>query len=173
MLMAGEMICPDCGGVVGATETTSAGAPCSCFITDNRSADTAVDLPSPTGPAQPKVCVLCGKDVTGHRRVKDSRGYVCYDCAKDEQKRGRDGKVRCRSCNRLVKEETLVKTETTKMCARCHAEQLKKRKQEIRQMGIATAHKQFERGRLYLFLAVGVILLLIMVLSHLHVLPSL
>src|SRR5436309_2393163 len=71
--MAGELLCPDCGGVVGATETTEAGPPCTCFTSS--SSDTAVDMPSPAGEKQEaKICVLCGKDVTGHRRLKDSRG---------------------------------------------------------------------------------------------------
>src|ERR1700722_18346956 len=70
--MANEMICPDCGGVVGASETTAAGPPCTCF-TNPAATETAVDVPSP----KEKICALCGKDVSGHRRVKDSRGYIC------------------------------------------------------------------------------------------------
>src|SRR6266436_5989471 len=105
-LMAGELMCPECGGVVGETEVTDAGPPCTCF--SSNSSDTAVDMPSPAGAAsQPKICVLCGKDVSGHRRLKDSRGYVCYNCAKEEQRQERGGRVRCRSCGRLVKEEAL------------------------------------------------------------------
>jgi hypothetical protein len=169
--MAGEMLCPDCGGVVGATETTSAGPPCSCFSSASK-LETAVDMPSPEGPAQPKLCVLCGKDVAGHRRVKDSRGYVCYDCAKDEQRRGRDGRLRCRSCGRLVKAELLVKSESgTKICVKCQAEQVKARKQEIRKLGIATAHKKFELGRLFWLLGVAGLLLLIILMSRLKLLP--
>jgi hypothetical protein len=169
--MAGEMLCPDCGGVVGATETTSAGPPCSCFSSDNK-LETALDMPSPAGPSQPKLCVLCGKDVAGHRRVKDSRGYVCYDCAKDEQRRERGGRVRCRSCGRLTKSDALVKSESgTKICVQCQADEVKARKQELRKLGIATAHKKFERGRLFLLLGIAALLFVIILLNKLKLLP--
>src|SRR5258708_829038 len=62
--MAGEILCPDCGGVVGATETTSAGPPCSCFITNSKS-ETAIDMPSPAGPGVPKLRGICGNGGCG------------------------------------------------------------------------------------------------------------
>lgn len=170
--MAGEMLCPDCGGVVGATETTSAGTPCSCFAGASSKEDTAIDLPGISAPPQPKICALCGKDVSGHRRVKDSRGYVCYDCAKAEQLKERGGRVRCRSCGRLAKQETMVKTESgSKICSRCNAEQIKARKQELRKLGIADARNRFEKSRLLIFVAIAILLLGVIMLSWLRLLP--
>lgn len=169
--MAGELLCPDCGGVVGATETSDAGPPCSCF-TSTTSSDTAVDMPSPAGERQPKICVVCGKDVTGHRRLKDSRGYVCYSCAKEEQKKERGGRVRCRACGRLVPEEALNDYEGIKLCNKCHAERLRVQKQEIKRIGITGAHERHEKRRLYSMLAVAVLLILIIVLSRAGVLPK-
>src|SRR4051812_10898161 len=105
--MAVDLICPDCGGIIGATDTDAEGrGPCTCLRDNGRvngssndlSSDT-VSIPVPPAaqtPANPlissdsatatsesaaKFCIKCGKDVTGHRRVKDSRGYMCYACA--------------------------------------------------------------------------------------------
>src|SRR5436305_1177879 len=55
-----------------------------------------------------KLCVNCGKNVSGHRRVKDSRGYLCYACAKAERAAEREGKVRCMECRKMIRPEGLV-----------------------------------------------------------------
>jgi len=164
--MGNEMICPDCGGVVGASQTTAAGPPCTCF-TNPAATETAVDIPSP----QEKVCALCGKDVTGHRRVKDSRGYICYECAKDEQRRERGDRVRCGVCGRLVKESVLMDYHDAKMCPQCHAEKVAMAKQQLKRIGVAGAYSREEKRRLYIVAAIAAALLLIILLSHLHLLP--
>ena len=171
--MAGELLCPDCGGVVGATETTDAGPPCTCFTSDS-SSDTAVDMPSPAGEKPPaKLCVICGKDVTGHRRLKDSRGYICYSCAKEEQKRERGGRVRCHSCGKLVPEEALNEYEGTRICNKCNAERIKMQKQEIKRIGIVGAHDRHEKRNLYILLGIAAFLFLVIILNRLGVLPHL
>jgi len=166
--MSTELMCPDCGGVVGATEATEAGPPCTCFTSVSKS-DTAVDLPSPAEPAKPKICVLCGKDVAGHRRVKDSRGYLCYECAKAEQKKENGGRVRCRVCGRMVKEENLGEYDGTKMCDRCQHERTVANKKEIKRIGIASTHSRYEKKQLYILLSVAGFLLLIILLRQLHI----
>ncbi len=163
-----KILCPDCGGVVGATETTEDGPPCSCFSNVSR-VDTAVAMPSPA--LQPeKHCVICGRDVAGHRRIKDSRGYICYNCAKEERRREIGDRVRCSVCGRLVKQSVAIDYETTKMCPQCHQERLKLQKGQIKRAGITAAHSQHERKRLYLLLAVGGALLLVIILNHFHLL---
>jgi hypothetical protein len=139
------------------------------------SSDTAVDMPSPAGEkaAAPKLCVVCGKDVTGHRRLKDSRGYICYHCAKAEQKRERGGRVRCRECGKLVPEEALNDYQGLKICNKCHAERLKLQKAEIKRIGIASTHERHEKKNLYVLLGIAGFLLLIIVLNKLGVLPHL
>src|SRR5947207_14153959 len=87
------LLCPDCGGVIGAT--ASSGHPCTCFSAEDLA---TID---PTGATQAKegtvveakICVVCGKDCAGHRRFKDSRGYICYACNKSQksQELGKDG----------------------------------------------------------------------------------
>lgn len=132
--------CPDCGGVVGATTTTEHGPPCTCYEArpapkpevrleddagisssthgaDGSSSGTAA-TESPA-PATEKLCVLCGKNVAGHRRLKDSRGYICLDCARKEQAQQKIQGVKCPKCFRVVKEESLGTHDGRKMCQRC------------------------------------------------------
>src|ERR1041384_7680768 len=89
------LICQDCGGVRGATETTEAGAPCRC----------SHQTPSSTiyGAAPGvKICCICGADVAGKQRMKDREGrYFCYDCGVEDSKRkhGEAGEM-CADCHR-------------------------------------------------------------------------
>jgi len=187
--MIGEMVCPDCGGVVGATEPTEAGPPCRCFAdasgsssasmtgtlgghaglgsdrnlgdpSDLTASDVTVPEPSPVA-AVIKVCRICGTDVAGHRRVKDSLGYLCVPCAKEEEKRLNHGRVSCRVCGKLVLPENLTDYEGTKMCPKCHEERQQVRLQEIKRIGFKGARNRDELRQLTIYLAIGGVLLLI------------
>lgn len=139
--MAVDLICPDCGGVIGATGIDSSGrGPCTCFkeeaVTTRTESGSPVErddpsdtvsLPSQQQPAEqagtaalPKLCITCGKNVTGHRRVKDSRGYMCYDCAKKEVKAEKEGTVPCGECGRRMKEAGLLFYKGKKICRSCY-----------------------------------------------------
>src|SRR5258706_37711 len=139
------MLLPDWGGVVGAPEPPAAGPPSPSFpspAADPSKSDTAVDFPSPASqPQEPKLCVVCGKDVAGHRRLKDSRGYICYDCAKKEQRRERGDRVRCQSCGRMAKASALNNYEGSQICNACLAERKALQKQQIQRIGIVCGHK--------------------------------
>ena len=176
--MIDEMLCPDCGGVVGATETTDAGAPCRCFahlsashnstlMGDTVDGESTTDSPAS---AVAKICIVCGKDVAGHRRVKDSRGYTCYDCAKEEIKKERGDRVRCRSCGHLVKESTLENYEGTKICMNCMAERKKLQKEQVKRIGVMAARSSVESYRTLIIAGVAGLLLLLIILHSLHVL---
>jgi DNA-directed RNA polymerase subunit RPC12/RpoP len=136
--------CPECGGVVGATVASEAGQPCKCFEGLPRKkaapveeatmeqADAPADDASPSAapgdassvqPKPQKICILCGKDVSGHRRLKDSRGYRCLECAKKEELANKVQGVRCPRCGRTVKEETIAELNGERMCQRCLREQ--------------------------------------------------
>jgi hypothetical protein len=195
--MIGEMVCPDCGGVVGATEPTDAGPPCRCFADGSGSSSalmggtlsgsmtgtvgghaglgsdrnlgdgseaTASDLVVPDAPppvAVVKVCRVCGTDVAGHRRYKDSLGYLCGACKEAEQLRENHGRVACRVCGKLVLPENLTEYEGTKMCPKCHEERQKVRLQEIKRIGFKGARNRDEIRQLTIYLAIGGALLLI------------
>jgi hypothetical protein len=161
--MIGELLCPDCGGVVGATETTEAGPPCKCFTPEATKADsTVMDEPPPVDVPVAKICRICGKDVAGQKRVRDPLGYYCYECAKEEEKKEHQGRIRCKVCGHLTKEENIQSYEGTKMCHRCRAERLDMQKQQIKRLGVKSARTRAEWQRIYGMVAMLVVLLLIM-----------
>ncbi len=174
--MIGELACPDCGGVVGATEETDAGPPCRCFSDTaglsmsgslagrSMSGESMVGASSSdVGPAPvvEKLCRVCGADVAGHWRRKDSLGYMCRNCARAERERENQGRVACRVCRHLVKPENLTDYEGTKMCPKCHKERADMRLQEIKRIGVKGARSREELHGLYKLLIIGGTLLFI------------
>lgn len=201
------ILCPDCGGVVGATEITEAGPPCRCF------ADAPKPKPKPVAPIEPiaieskpnepapggvvnsvttsdesdsngvseqeengagssteKLCVVCGKNVSGHRRLKDSRGYICLDCAKKEQFEKKPQGVKCPKCFRVVKPETLGKFDGSLMCQRCLREA-----REVTKPGSKRFRKiddkhfeEHSKTQLYVLVGVAVVLAIIIVVGLLR-----
>ena len=85
-----------------------------------------------------KVCVACGADVAGKKRMKDSAGrYWCYDCGVADQKAkaaGGDGAPitssdakpsmsQCPLCKGVYPEADLIKSDRhggRKICDRCY-----------------------------------------------------
>src|SRR5438045_1832422 len=116
--MTEVMYCPDCGGVLGATEMTDAGRPCTCFT---QSSSASVAAP-PVVQEKAKVCRECGKDLTGKLRVKDSRGYLCPECNQKEKQEERGDRVRCRGCSHFIKKSMMTEYEGKLYCERCYAE---------------------------------------------------
>ena len=171
--MIGELLCPDCGGVVGATETTEAGPPCQCFLpkSGDEKSETVADAPVPFEAQAPaaKTCRICGKDVAHEKRAKDHLGYYCIPCAKAEELKEHQGRVRCRVCGHLHKEETLTDYEGTKMCRNCHKERTDALKQQIKRIGIKSARTRAEIERINNLLIMMGVLLVIIVGSAIYV----
>ena len=171
--MISELLCPDCGGVVGATEITDAGAPCKCFIPDPNAdlkSDTVADtLPPAVETPIVKICRICNKDVAHEKRAKDHLGYYCIECAKAEEKKEHQGRVRCRVCGHLHREETLTEYEGTRMCRNCHTERTDALKQQIKRIGIKSARTRAELQRIYALAIAMVLLLLIIIASAIYV----
>ncbi len=111
------------------------------------------------------MCRVCGTDVAGHQRYKDSLGYLCSPCKKAEELRENQGRVACRVCGKLVKPENLTDYEGTKMCPQCHGERRTMRKQEIKRIGFKGARNRDELRQLYLILAIGGVLLFVILLG--------
>jgi hypothetical protein len=157
-------VCPECGGLIGATTTTSRGYPCTCV---SPSADT-VDEPTfnsgvvASATTSPKRCHKCGKDLTGHRRFKDSLGYWCKDCHRVDKARNTIPESRCPDCGRMRPLDKLVTTDDgTQVCLSC----LKERKAEATKLShraeAAYVHQRHERRNLYILAGVFVALILI------------
>ncbi|HVT87586.1 MAG TPA: hypothetical protein VHD56_01930, partial [Tepidisphaeraceae bacterium] len=170
-------ICPECGGVIGATQIDSQGrSPCGCFkpepataVADERedSSDT-VSLPSssqepPVDPATKpaKLCILCGKDVSGHRRVKDSRGYLCYDCAKNEIKEEREGTVPCKECGKRIKEAGLIEYNGIKICRKCYNDHQEADKKKFRKVATSQYNAQDKKNVIILAVVFGILGLIV------------
>ncbi|WP_428940925.1 hypothetical protein [Fontivita pretiosa] len=187
--MAVDLICPDCGGIIGGdTNDPDGRGPCTCHLDLNAgfskdpSADT-VSLPSPPreqgaqrssgssgaadvrggndlAGAPQKICVICGKNVAGHRRLKDSRGYLCLDCAKAEKRQEREGKVPCAECGRYVKPGGIVEYNGLRICRKCHEDHKQLQKKAVKK--VATKHyEEHEKRNLLILLAIFVALGLI------------
>jgi hypothetical protein len=192
------VFCPDCGGVIGATGPTEFGHACKCFadapkpkpaappadaVSLRDDLDDDVVAPSPredtasTGEAAPseqpkveKLCVGCGKNVAGHRRVKDSRGYFCLDCARKESLAKKPQGAKCPKCGRIVKEESMGALDGERMCQRCLREA-----RELARPGSKRFRKidekHFEKAsktQLYVLVAIALVLGVLMLMGWLN-----
>jgi hypothetical protein len=134
--MATDVICPDCGGLIGG-DPSDPRRPCQCSVNLSMD-DTEVDAQPPSAPASDdskpsaappkgaKICCQCGKDVTNQKRAKDARGYWCYECHRNDQRRERAGqkpRARCPQCGRLVPAESITSYHGITLCTKCLREQ--------------------------------------------------
>lgn len=132
--MSTELICPDCGGVIGGDGAGDRPA-CQCESSLTMD-DTEVEAqPAPAAaladapaapPVQKKICCKCGKDVTHLKRAKDVRGYWCWECHRNDLRNERAGqkpRARCPQCGRLVPAESIKSYHGATMCAKCIIEQ--------------------------------------------------
>jgi hypothetical protein len=191
--MAVDLICPDCGGIIGATDTDAEGrGPCMCLRENGKasgssdSSSDTVSIPAPppaqtpanplistdsastttsTGPA--KFCIKCGKDVSGHRRVKDSRGYMCYACAKGEIHEEKAGTIPCAGCKRRVKEAGLIEYKGRKLCKICldHEKEIERKNRKVSTKEIDEHEK---RNIIILAVIFGILALIILVQTIRH-----
>ena len=190
--MVDELICPDCGGVVGATENSAAGAPCRCFTSSSSSlsggtlsggtlsgtatlsaeggGSSVVTDRLPAEAAPPKVCRLCGTDLTGRKRYKDNSGYYCADCNHKQTLDDHQGRVRCRACGHLVKAESLTDYEGTRMCPTCYGERMDLKKHRIQKIGFkgARTREDFRQVLIVVYVLLGLvgIILIGVVVNH-------
>ena len=172
------MYCPDCGGLIGATETTDEGRPCTCFKTyasasppSDGGADTSVMGQQVV--AKAKVCCKCGKDLSGKKRLRDSLGYWCVECHRADEAANAPKGVKCAECGRVVAEGAITNYDGIKICGRC-LEDRKEQAKRDRKFGKVDdrSFKEHEKQRLYLFLGILGVLFLIIVLRALHLLGN-
>jgi len=161
--MSTDIICPDCGGLVGA-DPSDLRRKCTCNLNDTDHVAEALGAPKVQ-----KVCCICGKDVSHEKRAKDSRGYWCYDCHKAERARERAaeaGKVPCHDCGRLVVPKALIAFEGDKICARCKESRQEKKK--YRASAVGKEHAVHETRQFVLLGLFGLLLLAVILLHALH-----
>jgi hypothetical protein len=212
--MSDELICPDCGGIIGATEVTDEGKPCSCFAVarkpaaqvvdalapENAAANGAADFNSPAladesagsfangasaidssanassgsfastpAPAVVKVCAVCGVEVSGKPRVRDSRGYLCLACHKAEVAAEKSG-VKCDGCNRRVAESALSEVEGRMLCTFCRTERAQAAERDRKFGTVKTSnYKEADKSQIKWMVGALAILLFIIILHLLKV----
>jgi DNA-directed RNA polymerase subunit RPC12/RpoP len=174
--MAEIVRCPDCGGIVGATEATDDGPPCKCFNQEYRSADTSdaggdsggTDVMPAAGAV--KVCRVCGKDLTGKKRLKDRLGYWCPECAEEDKKRNVEHGTACAQCGRKVPEKSMTSVDGKLMCSRCFREQRQLREPGNKKFRAISdnAYKEHEKRNMIVMAVVLAILLVLMYIAWIH-----
>jgi hypothetical protein len=162
--------CPDCGGIVGATEATDEGPPCTCFgQPEHRGEDDSHGtdvVPSPAAGPQ-KFCRVCGKDLSGKKRFKDSLGYWCPECAAEDKKRSEEKGTPCAQCGRKVPEQSMTSVDGKLMCSRCVREQRELRapgNKKFRTISDRT-YKESEKKNMIILAVVAVILVILMIIA--------
>jgi len=176
--MSTELICPDCGGVIGG-DSTDAGRACVCWANksadgelpggQDSSGDTVIERPN--GP-RPKVCCKCGTDLTGKKRLRDSRGYWCYACHKLDKEANKPKGERCADCGRIVAEAALSDFEGRRICGSCRAERKDLAKERRRLSPVKTdAYDKLAKQRVYWLFAILAVLAVIVILHQLKILP--
>jgi len=148
---------------VGATTTTEHGPPCTCFVEESTATNVNDNDATVSGQEAPvKMCVKCGKDLTGKKRLKDSHGYWCVECHKADVAEKAPQGVPCPKCGRIVKQETLVSVDGHNICSRCAREKRALKKagsKKYRQLD--TQHfEQAEKSKLWIMVVVLVVLAL-------------
>ncbi|MBC7783093.1 MAG: hypothetical protein H7144_04570 [Burkholderiales bacterium] len=119
--MAEAIICPDCGGVVGGDRASGVQV-CQCFASrgDYEAREQpAVEAARIAAEKVDKRCRVCGKNLSGHRRVKDSRGYMCLPCMKAEEEAAVEGLIACAECGRHLKPDGLIDYHGVRICKKC------------------------------------------------------
>ncbi|MGA3066555.1 MAG: hypothetical protein ABSF29_06880 [Tepidisphaeraceae bacterium] len=177
------LICPDCGGLIGATETTDQGKPCVCFKQGSYKKAAAANAEEGAGGdtsvmgqvvARGKVCCQCGVDLTGKKRLRDSLGYWCVDCHRKDQAANAPKGVRCADCARVVPEAALTEYDGIRLCPKCLEDRKAAARRERKFGKVDDKHYQEEdRRRVIVFAIIFAILLLIIILQKLHVLKAL
>jgi hypothetical protein len=145
---------------------------CSCFSNET-DAKSDTDVMGTVVVSQPKICCVCGKDVTGKKRAKDSRGYWCYDCHKAERKREKEaetsGKVRCPTCSRWVLPGAIVNFEDQKMCMSCKNARMEAHTGRKKFKEVGDKHYDaHNRQRVLIMGVVLIVLLAIILISRMH-----
>ena len=166
--MSEELICPDCDGVIGGTPGTGR-AVCRCFEASRTSSvaprvEPQEDLSSASSPSVvgEKLCRVCGRDLKGHRRLKDC------DAAERRTAEVADAQdlslIPCPECGRKLKAEGFTTLNGAVMCKSCAADFKELRKYKAAPLTLEV-HKDIEKRSLRNLLIVGGVLMLIMVLA--------
>lgn len=162
-----SLICPECGGIIGAKTTTEQGAPCKCGKAAG--ADDSAVMAATNSAA--KVCCKCGKDLSHEKRLRDSDGYWCVACHKEDQRLKSAKGVACADCGRIVPEAALMRYEGLLICSKCRFDRSEAAKHKKKFSGKLDDKHFQEANKKGMLLLLGILgaLILVIILSKLHV----
>jgi hypothetical protein len=113
-----------------------------------------------------KYCCQCGKDVTGHKRFRDSLGYWCYECHKADQSARRIQGERCADCGRIVPPAALSEYAGLRICQSCRTERKHLGKNSRRFDKVhESAYQAQDRKHLLIWVGLVALLLFIIILG--------
>ena len=118
-------------------------------------ADLAVD------DVRKKECRVCGRDLRGHRRYKDDRGYLCASCEKDDRAR----RIPCAECGKPTLAESLRPWGPISICARCFADHEADPKSRVKKKISTKGFDAAEKQKVLVIAGVAGVLLLLILLS--------
>jgi predicted RNA-binding Zn-ribbon protein involved in translation (DUF1610 family) len=109
-----------------------------------------------TATSTSKVCVQCGRDVTGAQRMRDSQGkYWCIACGEADQRKKKhsEGAV-CAGCSKTFAPSEMTAINLLPYCAKC-AKRRKKatRSSESLLSRLTASSDQIDKRRLAMMLA--------------------
>ena len=161
-----EITCPDCGKVIAPAGTIADKRRCTCAERDRKNESDISASPKVT-----KTCYVCGKDLTGRKRLKDHLGrYWCKECSDaDDRAKKREDELRCPDCGRVFPDHKLVYFQTERVCQTCYKEREKALERKVAKYGAEKAHKAEEVNKLkWMAIIAGVLIVLATIFQYLR-----
>jgi DNA-directed RNA polymerase subunit RPC12/RpoP len=117
-----------------------------------------------------KVCCMCGKDLAGKKRFKDSRGYWCPECSEEDARSKEDKGTPCEHCGRKVPEQSMTSVDGKMLCVRCVREQRELRAPGNKKFRAVNdrAFKEHEKKKMLIMGGILVVLLVLMIYAFMH-----
>jgi hypothetical protein len=122
-------------------------------------------------PKQPKFCIICNKDITSRRRMKDRQGrYFCYECGiADNKRKEQTESYPCTTCRRPFTKDKMVERDGTFFCKRCYGVKLlefqEEEQKKVTDAAMGDEAKKKKRKKLYLIVAGNVAILAFMLIQ--------
>lgn len=157
--METDITCPDCGKIIAPPGQVPESNRCQCAASPSAATPEPEELEAPKAT---KTCYVCGRNLHGVKRVKDSRGrYWCKECADaDERAKKRQEELRCPDCGRVFPEHKLVYFQTDRVCSTCFRDRERKLERKVAKHGAIRVQKQHEyRSLIWMAAIAGAVLI--------------
>lgn len=109
-----------------------------------------------------KICRACGKNLKGHRRIRDGDTYICPVCDQMEREGQMPEGLPCAECGRTVKPTALRRYGDISLCPKCYTDHMQDTKRRPRRIADHTWKFEEKRNIAILAAIAGVLLLIIL-----------